>query len=216
MGRSSRRNRAPRPAPPDPPSPRAYTLTPRQLFPGVLLLVAAGFAAGVVVQSGLSGSTPRPLSSLPAPSPRIDPRPAADGAFAIEQLKASLQRAPGDLDTRIRLGNALFDAGRYTDAIAEYEQVLAERPGDADVRTDLGICQRRSGRSDLAVASFAQAISDVPDHVNAHFNLGVVLDADLGDPASAIAAWERFLELAPGAPNAARVRDRLRQLDGGR
>jgi tetratricopeptide (TPR) repeat protein len=80
------------------------------------------------------------------------------------------------------------------------------------VRTDLGIAHRRTNRSDLAARAFRRAIQDAPRHLNAHYNLGVVLAHDLNDPAGAIAAWKRYLELAPEAPNRDDVRRGLQEL----
>ena len=213
MGKASRRKRAPQPSPPPPvPPPEGYLLSPLKLFIGSLLLLAAGFAAGVLVQSQLAPSPSPALVSAPAPVPQIDLVQQLNAGQAIEQLKDHLQHAPEDLDTRIELGNALFDAGRYPEAITHYQVALEQQPGNADVRTDLGIAFRRNGRSDLAAATFQQAIQDDPNHANAHFNLGVVRARDLDDPAGAIIAWERFLELAPQTSSTAQVRASLQQL----
>ena len=213
MGKASRRKQTKQPpATPPTPSSGGYTLSPLKLFAGSLLLLAAGFTAGVLVQSSLGPSQPA-LNPPPAESvPRVDLLQQLDASRAIEQFKAHLEHAPEDLETRIELGNALFDAGRYPDAIAQYQLVLEKQHRNADVRTDMGIALRRSGRSDLAAAAFRRVIQDVPDHVNAHFNLGVVLANDLDDPGGAITAWERFLELAPNAPNASQIRSTLQQL----
>jgi hypothetical protein len=222
MGTSSRRPPRPAPSPASPPGlaePRIYAFTPLRLFVGSLLLVGAGFAAGVLVQASLTSpapgpATPPPVSSLSPPGAAPRPMPSFGELQAIEQLRTHLEHAPDDLEARIRLGNALFDAASYPEAIVQYQLALEARPGNADVRTDLGVAQRLIGRSDLAAQTFRRAIQDDPRHPNAHYNLGVVLAQDLGDPAGAIAAWERFLELSPGAANRDEVQQALRQLRG--
>lgn len=216
MGKASR-PRHEQHAPAAPPVGPGYLLSPLKLFAGGLALLAVGFTAGVLVQSQI-GTPPvpaRPAVSVAAPpfgSTSAGPSLAQTEALqTIEQLRRHLAHAPEDLAARTQLGNALFDAGSYTDAIAEYQAVLEKQPGDADVRTDLGTAYHRTGRGDLAAAQFRQVIQQFPDHPNAHHNLGVVL-SEQGDARGARAAWERFLLLAPNSPMAAEVRGLLQQL----
>lgn len=224
MGKSSRRKRRaetrpePESAPLSVPGPRVYTFTPFRLFTGCLLLLGAGFAAGVLVQAS---ANPAPSASRSANTPSVAPAspvspspqlPSFGDLQAVEQLQEHLQHQPDDTATRTRLAHALFDMGNYRQAIEQYQFILEAQPANADVRTDLGIAYRRTDRSDLAAAAFRRAIQDVPTHRNAHYNLGVVLAHDLDDPAGAVAAWERFLELAPDAPNSADVRRAVQDL----
>jgi len=217
MGKSSRRKRnvefrqEPEPAPLSAPGPKVYTFTPFRLFTGSLLLLGVGFAAGVLVQASVA---PAPSASRSANAPSVAPAsptspvqlPSFDDLQAVEQLQEHLQHEPDDIATRTRLAHTLFDMGNYRQAIEHYQFILEAQPTNADVRTDLGIAYRRTERSDLAAAAFRRAIQDAPAHRNAHYNLGIVLAHDLHDPAGAVAAWERFLELAPDAPKSADVR----------
>lgn len=223
MGKSSRRKKRaetqlePTPVPVPGPGLRVYTFTPFRLFTGCLLLVGIGFAAGVLVQASVAPA-PRASAAMnpPAGAPPASRAPVQLPSFgdmqAVEQLKEHLRHEPDDVATRTRLAHALFDLGNYRQSIEHYQLILEIRPTDADVRTDLGIAYRRTDRSDLAAAAFRRAIQDAPRHRNAHYNLGVVLAHDLDDPAGAVAAWERFLELAPDAPNSADVRQAVQDL----
>jgi Tfp pilus assembly protein PilF len=64
----------------------------------------------------------------------------------------------------------------------------------------------------LAIRELEQATRLAPDWADAHFNLGLVR-AKIGDYAGAIASYTRYLELAPEAPDAAKVRDELVKLE---
>ena len=201
--------------------------TSRQLFGGTLGLLGIGFVAGVLAHALLSGPAippspppaPQAASSPSAPTvapgpPRAMPTPLAslESRQAILELQSHLEHQPDDVEARLRLANALFDAGRHAEAVTEYEQVLAARPHDADVRTDLGVSLRETGQPQLAAAAFRQAIADSPRHANAHYDLGVVLAFDLHDTAGAIAAWERYLDLETNPDKIAQVRQALAEL----
>jgi len=199
---------------------RGFTLSPLRLFTLGLLVFAAGFASGVL----LHAATSRPAPSAAA-APTAQPANAAAPMVrlpgpselrAVEDLRAHLEHASGDVAARIELANALFDMGKYREAATHYEQVLEVQPENADVRTDLGIAYRSTDRPQQAVEAFRRAIQSDPQHRNAHYNLGVVLAHDLNDPAGAITAYERYLELAPDAPNSGEVRRSLEELRRGR
>jgi len=223
MGKSSRRKaRTQQPAPPEAAvsetsgGSQLYTFTPLKLFGSGLLLLGIGFAFGVLVQASLTPSAaPAAPARAATPAQTAAPQlPSFAELQAIDGLKEHLAHDPEDLDTRLRLGHALFDAGNYNEAAEHYELYLESRPTDADARTDLGIAYRRTRRSDRAADAFRRAIQDAPTHLNAHFNLGIVLANDLDDPAGAAAAWERYLELAPNSANSDAVRTALEQVKG--
>jgi|APSaa5957512622_1039677.scaffolds.fasta_scaffold10528_2 cytochrome c-type biogenesis protein CcmH/NrfG len=223
MGKSSRRKaRTQQPAPPEAAvsetsgGSQLYTFTPLKLFGTGLLVLGIGFAFGVLVQASLtpSASPTAPARAATPPQTTTPQLPSFADLQAIDGLKEHLAHDPEDLETRLRLGHALFDAGNYGEAAEHYELYLEVRPADADARTDLGIAYRRTRRSDRAADAFRRAIQDAPDHLNAHFNLGIVLANDLDDPAGAAAAWERYLKLAPNSPNSDAVRRSLDQVKG--
>lgn len=64
----------------------------------------------------------------------------------------------------------------------------------------------------LAIRELEQATRLAPDWADAHFNLGLVR-AKIGDYGGAIASYQRYLELAPNAPDAQKVRDELVKLE---
>jgi Tfp pilus assembly protein PilF len=100
---------------------------------------------------------------------------------------------------RDRLGNALADAGRHEQAVAEYEAAIAIRPGFADPYNNLGLSLEALGRPEEAVARYDQAIARDPELAAAHANRGNALDT-LGRLDEAEQAFLAALGLEPDAP----------------
>ena len=122
---------------------------------------------------------------------------------ALEQLA---QQAPKNATGWIGLGNALMDSNRYSEAVDAYQKALALDPKNVDVRVDMGTCLKNSGRPQEALAEYRKAIKINPAHLNAHLNSGVVLTYDLYNKQEGIKEFEKYLALAPNAPNAEEIR----------
>ena len=60
-----------------------------------------------------------------------------------------------------------------------------------------------SGKPKEAIEEYRKALKLDPNHINANRNTGVVLAYDLNDKKGAVKAFEKYLELAPTAPDAA-------------
>jgi len=133
----------------------------------------------------------------------------------IDNLRSLAKMNPGKADGWIALGNALMDTQQFSEAIDVYQKALALDPKNVDVRVDMGTCMRGVGKFEAAAAEFRKAIKIEPNHLNAHRNLGVVFGYDLKDREGAIKEFKTFLELAPNAPDADKVRDLIAQLQSG-
>ena len=125
MGKSSRRKaRTQQPAPPEAAvsetsgGSQLYTFTPLKLFGSGLLLLGIGFAFGVLVQASLTPSAaPAAPARAATPAQTAAPQlPSFAELQAIDGLKEHLAHDPEDLDTRLRLGHALF-ANAFIEAI---------------------------------------------------------------------------------------------------
>ncbi len=146
-------------------------------------------------------------AAAPAAQPPAATAPAATTAKAapldqarVQSLTTAAENNPKDPDPRIELGNAYFDAERYTDAIAWYESALALRPGDANVSTDLGVAYYYTNQADRAVEQFEHSLSVDPEHTKTLLNLGIVKAFGKQDLAGAAAAWKKVVALAPDSP----------------
>lgn len=130
----------------------------------------------------------------------------------VKLLKEAVKQDPGNVNARIKLGNIMMDTSRFNEAIDAYQKALDIDPKNVDVRVDMGTCYRRLGRSDKAVEEYRKALKINPNHLYGHLNLGVVLAYDLNDSANAIKEFEKYLELAPNAPNAGQIRQEIQRL----
>lgn len=130
----------------------------------------------------------------------------------IKFLKDILKEDPKNLDALIKLGNAYMDSKRFKEAIDAYSRALEIDPKNVNVRVDMGTCYRYAGMPNKAVEEYKKALSIDPKHIYANKNLGVVLAFDLGDREGAIKAFETYLSLAPGAPDAKEVKAEIERL----
>jgi tetratricopeptide (TPR) repeat protein len=143
------------------------------------------------------------------------PAPAQGGLQSqqeISMLQDVLRKDPKNLKAWIGLGNDLMDSSRYDEAIAAYQKALDLNPKDVDVRVDMGTCYRRIGKSDIAVKEYREALKINPNHQMALRNLGVVLEYDLKDNTQALQVFEKYLQTAPNAQEAERVKQEIAKL----
>jgi tetratricopeptide (TPR) repeat protein len=150
----------------------------------------------------------------PEPRPQTAPPagPAIESESEINLLKSILKDDPENLQALIKLGNITMDSERFQEAIDAYSKALEIDSSNVNVRVDMGTCYRRSGRSDKAVEEFRKAIDIDPNHKFAHLNLGVVLAYDFDKKEEAIKELEKYMELAPTAPNIPSIRQFIEQL----
>jgi len=148
----------------------------------------------------------------------VDRSPAktakASAKGGLEAMTAQID-AIDDYDQLVQIGNQAFDAGNPHVAIPAYEKALRIGPGrkDPNVVTDLGVMYRAIGEYGKAVALFRQAMQIDPKHAFSRYNLGVVLMQDLKDYPGAKAAFEEFLRLSPGGPEAESAKKNLKELE---
>lgn len=129
-----------------------------------------------------------------------------DMALAINALAQRLRNAPDDADGWYTLARSYETLGRYTDAVAAYQQVLRLVPGQPAVLADLAdaLLSANQGVPDAnAVAAVAQSLAAQPDQPKA-LALAGMMALRRGDAAEALAHWERLQALLPPDSEAAR------------
>jgi tetratricopeptide (TPR) repeat protein len=169
---------------------------------GVLLGVIAGYILGAGQVQRVAASAPSAVSAPAAGDPHVH-------LVNEEELKAYkdiLAADPKNVKAAVALGNKLYDAGRYGDAIPYYQQALAIDGKDVNVSTDLATALFYAGRVDEALAQLDVSLRIDPTHGQTLFNIGIVKRDGKKDKPGAVAAWERLLQVAPNYPEAARVR----------
>lgn len=132
----------------------------------------------------------------------------------LDALKAHYEEDPEDPHRNVEMGNALFDAQRFEEAIPYYEKSLTKAPNDPDVIVDLGVCYFNMGDFDRARTDFLKALDIDAQHVNALYNMGVVAVRQ-GNIDELIQHWGVLQQVAPQSPQAQRAAQILEQLHQG-
>lgn len=174
-----------------------------------VLVIAALVVALVVVGCKKPEQKQKPVEYTGAPMPAV-PSP-----MQIDQLQQAAKTAPKNPQAWVSLGDALMDSRRFGEAIEAYQKGLALDPKNVNARVDLGTCYRGIGKFDKAVEEYRKALAIQPDHPNGHRNLAVVLAYDLHDTAQGVKEFNKYLALAPNAPDAEAVRQSIRELSAG-
>lgn len=78
---------------------------------------------------------------------------------AIQRWEKLLSAQPNHDLARFSLGKALFDAGRFADALGHLDQALAKKPDWMVVQILIGKCHQSLGQFSAARAAFKQALS---------------------------------------------------------
>jgi len=147
--------------------------------------------------------------TTPLAAPGISP-------LQIEQLQAATRMSPKSAQAWISLGDALMDSRRFGEAVEAYQKGLELDPKNVNARVDMGTSYRGIGKFDKAVDEYRKAIKIDPNFPNAHRNLAVVLSFDLRDTAQGIKEFNKYIELAPNAPDIEAVRQTVRELTAGK
>jgi len=172
---------------------------------GVLFGVIVGYLLGVSQRE----AGPIPMAAAPVAA-------AAPAAVANEQelqaYRNILVSDPGNARANLELGNRLYDAARYTEAIPYYQQAFALDTRNVSVSTDLATALFYAGRPDEALAQFDKSLAIDPKHGQTLFNVGIVRRDGKQDLKGAIAAWERLLASVPDYADAGKVRTMIAEL----
>jgi tetratricopeptide (TPR) repeat protein len=92
--------------------------------------------------------------------------------------------------------NEDFDAGRWTDAAAKYEQVLKEDPKHIPSRFNLAVCYTKTGKTDEAISAYRTLLEQNDAVYEARVNLALLFDQN-GKRAEAGEQFEKALVLRP-------------------
>lgn len=170
---------------------------------GILFGIIVGYL--IATQQGVGGT-----SAAPAPAATAATTPAPTAPVVTEQelqpYRDALRDNPKNARAATELGNRLYDAGRYSEAIPFYRQAFALEPKNVGVSTDLGTAMWFTGDADGALAQFQKSLAIDPTHAQTLFNMGIVKTQGKNDHKGAVAAWEKLLAANPSYPEADRVR----------
>jgi tetratricopeptide (TPR) repeat protein len=182
------------------------SVTPLTIVTGL-----AGVMFGIIVGYMLGVSQAGPGATAVAAAPAQTAAAAAAGVSPAneEELQAYrnvLASDPKNVRANVELGNRLYDARRYAEAIPYYQQAFTLDPKNVSVSTDLATALYYAGRADEALAQYAKSLAIDGTHAQTLFNVGIVRADGKGDYAGAVDAWNTLLRTNPSYPGAAKVR----------
>jgi tetratricopeptide (TPR) repeat protein len=127
---------------------------------------------------------------------------------AVRYFEAAVQAEYYDRDIHLPLGEALFEVGRYQDALDQFDE--AQRKGGAPAQELLlwkGSCYLELRKVRRALSAFNRVLESDPEHAEAHFKRGLALcEVNSFDKAlDAFTTAEKLLRrggLPDGAPHA--------------
>lgn len=161
------------------------------------IIFVIGFLAGVAFTVYKSAALAP--ASVTATNGKQAPAHNEETHQAILNLEAEVTANPNHFQAWVSLGNLYYDTDQAVKAIAAYNKSLQLHKGDANLFTDLGVMYRKNNQPEKALELFNQAIRENPTHLPSRYNKGIVLLYDLGDPQTAIEAWEEMLGIDPQA-----------------
>lgn len=174
---------------------------------GVFFGLLVGWIVGSQQPAGRPPAVPAPAAAATAGSSQAPPLDES----RVSAMKTTAQQNPGDVVTRVQLGNMYFDAGRYPEAAQWYEAALKINPKDVNVSTDLGISYYYTNDADKALAQFDRSLAVDPSHAKTLLNIGIVRAFGKQDLKGASEAWQRVIAVAP---NSEEARAAQQALDG--
>lgn len=118
----------------------------------------------------------------------------AEDPAEVEVVEATPQEAPASVE--FAKGRAAYDAGKYDEALAAFDEVVRARAGDPEALAWRGRTHARLNQIDRADADLSDAADGLPDDVETWRALAWV-KAQKGDEEAAEKAWTHALGLAP-------------------
>jgi tetratricopeptide (TPR) repeat protein len=132
---------------------------------------------------------------------------------AAGRATAGLESAPDDVGLLVALGVARQNLRQLPEAIAALERSRELAPGNVEAAYQLGVCQALDRQWGSAVETLTQALNQNSEIAYAYYFRA--LSADKVDRKDLlINDLNRFLALAPDAPDAARARRLLKAIQG--
>ncbi len=165
----------------------------------------AGMLFGIIVGylvAAQPGRVARPVAAgtvqpIAAPGSVNPPASAVVNDQELQAYRDILKADPKNVRAATELGNKLYDAGRYSEAIIYYEMAFKTDPKNVSVSTDLATALWYSGKPDEALVQFEKSLAINPKHPQTLFNRGIVLMEGKKDPAAALKSWEELQAADP-------------------
>ncbi|MGO8677583.1 MAG: tetratricopeptide repeat protein [Limisphaerales bacterium] len=182
--------------------------------------VAAKPAQAGIVSNRVAGPRYAYLSPVkPAPGNRTQAQRAFDEGLraqsanrlpeALQAYRRAVQLDPAFFEADYNLGLVATAARNWPTALAAYENALAIKPDSANARYNFALVLRQANHVADAVNELERLLASHPNETRAHLALANLYAQQLHQPAKARAHYEKVLDLDPGLPQAAAIRDWL-------
>lgn len=144
-----------------------------------------------------------------ANSLRSSPEAISKNNAAVAEYRKALESRPNFPEAHENLGVALYDLGRVSEAIVEYEIAIKQYGNPtAQVLSNYGMALIRVKRFSEAADVLAKALTLNPNDSDLHYYRGFALHY-AGDEAGSREAFKRYLEQAPEGTHAKNARNIL-------
>ena len=131
---------------------------------------------------------------------------------AEECFRKGLDADPDAFEPLVNLGGVLLNLNKSAEALEYNQRAVERRPNDALANSQLGLSYFALGNLDSAEKYLTVARKIDPAHFSNPELVLAQIHMRRNETAQAIADWEDFLHHHPDAPQAARIREILKQL----
>ena len=125
--------------------------------------------------------------------------------MAIEEYKKAIALQPSNPRAYYSLGIASTSKRDFRGAYEAFRKTLEIDPKQPTACHGLGVACKELGDYDCARREFEEALKLDPSFAPSCFSLGQLYQSVLGDRGKAAGYWEKYLELRPDDPQAARI-----------
>ncbi|HEV2127213.1 MAG TPA: tetratricopeptide repeat protein [Thermomicrobiales bacterium] len=133
----------------------------------------------------------------------------------IEELEATVEANPDDVENVLLLANVLGNSGRLDDAVSYYEQAIELAPNDSSVRLDFARALADGGYRADAELQFERVLEMRPDSQEAQYYLAeLYMSWDPPREEQARELYERAVESDPISFLAEQARNQLASFSG--
>ena len=121
--------------------------------------------------------------------------------FQLEEIRKRAERYPTDLQIKFELGQLYFQAGKFNEAMAEFQKAQANPQRRLQAMAFLGQCFAAKGMNDMAARRFQDALKEKPgfddEKKDLIYLLGSVLEK-MGKKEEAMEQFKQIYELDIG------------------
>jgi Tfp pilus assembly protein PilF len=179
-----------------------------------VVFTVAGMCFGVIL-GWVIGTQQATQTAVPAVQ-QVAAAPAQQAAVLdqgrVQSLTAIVESDPSNAGARVQLANEYYDAERFDEAIAWYQQALAIDPVLVDASTDLAVSYYYTGQTGRALDQFDYSLGIDPEHTKTLLNQGIVLAFGSQNIDAATEVWQRLVELSPDSPEGLTAKQALESM----